>query len=62
MKAGAWETPFGPLPVETAMAEALSQRFSFRIETPQVFTQDNTIELQLPFIKYSVRLGALLLI
>lgn len=52
MQEGAWETPFGPLPIESAMAETLADRFSFRIETPQMFTRDNTIELQLPFIKY----------
>lgn len=52
MKEGAWETPFGPLPIETTLAESLATRFSFRVETPKHFTQDNTIELQLPFIKY----------
>lgn len=52
MSEGAWETPFGSIPVHTAMAEALIAKFPFRIETPNNFTKDNTIELQLPFIKY----------
>jgi hypothetical protein len=52
MSEGAWETPFGPIPVHTAMAEALIAKYPFRIETPNNFTKDNTIELQLPFIKY----------
>ncbi len=52
MAEGAWETPLGPLPVHTTMAGALTAQFSFRIETPDNFTKDNTIELQLPFIKY----------
>lgn len=52
MKEGAWETPFGAIEVHTAMAEALISEFSFRIERPHNFTKDNTIELQLPFIKY----------
>lgn len=52
MKEGAWETPFGDLNIQEEIAEELSQKYSFEIETAQRFTQDNTIELQLPFIKY----------
>jgi len=52
MAAGAWETPFGEIPVEETLAAELLQKFSFTLETPQRFTQDNTVELQLPFIKY----------
>ena len=52
MAEGAWETPLGPLPVHAALAEMLMAEFPFRIETPDHFTPDNTIELQLPFIKY----------
>ena len=52
MTHGAWETPFGDLDIETAIAERLTERFPFIIETPSRFVQDNTIEVQLPFIKY----------
>jgi AmmeMemoRadiSam system protein B len=52
MKQGLWETPLGELGVHEALAGQLAERFSFSIETPSKFTQDNTIELQLPFIKY----------
>jgi AmmeMemoRadiSam system protein B len=52
MSKGAWETPFGSIPVAEDLAAELAKRFSFRLETPEHFTQDNTIELQLPFIKY----------
>ena len=52
MPEGAWETPFGEIPVEEQLATELSKRFSFTLETPDRFTQDNTVELQLPFIKY----------
>ena len=52
MSQGAWETPFGELPVHEALAAKLADKFSFTIETPTDFTQDNTIELQLPFVKY----------
>ena len=52
MKEGAWETPFGEIEIESGIADELVKRFTFNIETPQHFIQDNTIELQLPFIKY----------
>jgi AmmeMemoRadiSam system protein B len=52
MTEGAWETPFGDLPVERDLARDLSGRFDFKVETPASFPRDNTIELQLPFIRY----------
>jgi hypothetical protein len=52
MPTGAWETPFGPIAVAEDLAGALVQQFPFRQETVDRFTQDNTIELQLPFLKY----------
>ena len=51
MTRGAWETPFGPLPVAEDLAGALEEQFDFQVETPVRFVQDNTIELQLPFVK-----------
>jgi hypothetical protein len=52
MPKGAWETPFGAVEVAEELAAALAAQFPFRLETTNRFTQDNTIELQLPFIKY----------
>ena len=52
MAGGAWQTPFGELPVSETLAEALSAQFEFRFETTQHFNPDNTVELQLPFVKY----------
>lgn len=52
MTEGSWQTPFGDLTIETDLAEALAKRFSFKVETTTEFMPDNTIELQLPFIKY----------
>jgi len=52
MTEGGWETPFGVIEIERALATELVEKFSFQIETAENFTQDNTIELQLPFIKY----------
>lgn len=52
MAEGAWETPFGELVIDEEVAGRLTEQFSFTVETPTRFTPDNTIELQLPFIKY----------
>jgi len=52
MKEGAWDTPFGELKVDSVLAEELCKEFSFNIETHISYEPDNTIELQLPFIKY----------
>lgn len=52
MTDGSWETPFGEIEIERELAVSLSERFNFNIETSEDYTQDNTIELQLPFIKY----------
>ena len=52
MSEGAWETPFGNLPIASSVAQKLTQVFDFEIETASRHHQDNTIELQLPFIKY----------
>ena len=52
MAEGAWETPFGAIVVEEQLAGELAKQFSFTLESYNHFNQDNTIELQLPFIKY----------
>jgi MEMO1 family protein len=52
MTEGAWETPLGDIEIHTELAARLTERFDFTIETARQFTQDNTIEVQLPFIKY----------
>jgi AmmeMemoRadiSam system protein B len=52
MTEGAWETPLGEIQIETDLAVELAKKFTFKIETTENFTEDNTIELQLPFIKY----------
>jgi len=52
MTEGAWNTPFGDLPIAADLAHTLAKRFEFEIETVDHYSRDNTIELQLPFIKY----------
>jgi hypothetical protein len=52
MPEGEWETPFGSIAVDTALAGELTRRYAFQLETTTRFQQDNTIELQMPFIRY----------
>jgi MEMO1 family protein len=52
MPEGQWETPLGVMPVAGDLAGALMQQFDFHLESPDRFVQDNTVELQLPFIKH----------
>ncbi len=49
---GLWETPLGDIRIDNELALRISKEEDFFIETPIRFEDDNTIELQLPFIKY----------
>jgi len=48
----AWETPLGPIEIDREICSVLISDFSLRVETALRHSPDNTIELQLPFIKY----------
>ena len=52
MTEGAWATPLGDLEIDQELGEKLLAEFPFVVETPTRYDQDNTIELQLPFIKH----------
>ncbi|MBN1106266.1 MAG: AmmeMemoRadiSam system protein B [Deltaproteobacteria bacterium] len=52
MKEGRWATPLGNLEIDSDLAERLTAEFPFVVETVNRHGQDNTIELQLPFVKY----------
>jgi AmmeMemoRadiSam system protein B len=52
MKEGQWSTPLGVLQIDQELGERLVREFPFTIETASRYEQDNTIEVQLPFIKY----------
>jgi len=52
MLEGSWATPLGDLEIAADLAERLASEFKFTVETSSRYEQDNTIELQLPFIKY----------
>jgi AmmeMemoRadiSam system protein B len=47
-----WDTPLGPLEIDHEFASSIADAFPFSIETANHYEPDNTIELQLPFIKY----------
>ncbi len=52
MAEGAWETPFGPIEVDVETGNEIKKHESFVHETPSRYVKDNTIELQMPFVKY----------
>jgi AmmeMemoRadiSam system protein B len=52
MREGTWRTPLGDLEIAGDLAAKLTSEFKFTLETSSRHEQDNTIELQLPFIKY----------
>lgn len=52
MAEGGWNTPLGELEIDSDVARPLMAEFDFTVETSWRHEPDNTIELQLPFIKY----------
>ena len=52
MEGGSWATPLGDLEIDSELVGKLTKEFSFAVETSSHYEPDNTIELQLPFIKY----------
>ena len=56
LDADQFETPLGPLAIHRGLVAQLARRLAkvadYRMETARDFQPDNTIELQLPFIKY----------
>lgn len=52
MTRGAWRTPLGDLPIAEDLARHLAAQFDFKVESPHAPEPDNTIELQLPFIRH----------
>jgi MEMO1 family protein len=52
MTQGAIETPLGDIAVDTELVEALADNISIRKRSPAKFVEENTLELQYPFIKH----------
>lgn len=48
---GAWDTPFGPLPVARGLAEDVSMSMESELETPEEYYEDNAIEVLMPMVK-----------
>jgi len=49
---GAVETPFGNIEVDEVLSQKISNGISVRCRSPFKFPDENTFELQYPFIKY----------
>lgn len=49
---GAVETPFGDIDVDTELADKICDAVSIRKRSPSKFPDENTLELQNPFIRY----------
>lgn len=49
---GHWETPLGDLKIHEPLAVALTEKTDMRQDSSATFPEENTIELQLPFIRY----------
>lgn len=52
MTEGRWASPLGELIIDGELAEKVAAEFPFNVETATSYEPDNTIELQLPFVKY----------
>jgi len=51
MSSGAWETPLGSVPIDSALAEALKLQFSSLTEDEDAHRTEHAIEVELPFLQ-----------
>jgi AmmeMemoRadiSam system protein B len=51
MSNGSWETPLGPVAIDSALAEALKKRFSLLTEDADAHRSEHAIEVELPFLQ-----------
>ncbi len=52
MTEGSWDTPLGEIEIADDLAKKIISEFRFNVETGARYATDNTIEVQLPIIKY----------
>jgi len=52
MSSGAWETPLGAAPIDSALAEALMKRFPLLTEDEAAHRSEHAIEVELPFLQF----------
>jgi MEMO1 family protein len=51
MRQGAWETPLGPVAIDSPLASALLDQFPLLVEDDDAHRAEHAIEVQLPFLK-----------
>ena len=51
MSSGTWETPLGPAPIDSTLAEALKKRFPLLTEDADAHRSEHAIEVELPFLQ-----------
>jgi AmmeMemoRadiSam system protein B len=52
MAEGSWDTPLGELDIAGDIADKIISEFRFNVETSSRYATDNTVEVQLPIIRY----------
>jgi len=52
MQKGAWETPFGDVPIDTPLAAAISGQTDLLDEDESAHAREHSLEVQLPFIQF----------
>lgn len=50
--AGGWETPLGVVPIQEEFAQDLTKRVGFLEENPTAHSQEHSLEMQVPFLRY----------
>jgi MEMO1 family protein len=51
MSSGAWETPLGPAPIDSPLADALKKSFPLLSEDADAHRSEHAIEVELPFLQ-----------
>lgn len=51
MSSGTWETPLGPVPIDSPLAEALTKKFPLLTEDADAHRSEHAIEVELPFLQ-----------
>jgi len=52
---GAWETPFGDVPIEESLAKLIKKNTTLVEEDEYSHSQEHSLEVQLPFIQYFIK-------
>ena len=55
MPRGAWLTPLGSVPIDSPLAQVLSQSCHLLTEDAQAHQEEHSLEVQLPFLQYLVK-------